>query len=172
MLVRNNRYRRWWAATWRMGATCWFCRDFSACWCGTIGIEGSGCQREGWGLKDTVCWLCGDLSACWCGKIGIEGGGRQRGGWEQRVGFVVTFRFAGAGKSTLKTVVSSWGHECFHMPDVWAKCGGRVYLRRVVEAYPRDVACRSVVSRMVVCAPAGVMLPPWCRDVRWAPINA
>ena len=28
--------------------TCWFCREFSACWCGKIGIEGGGRQREGW----------------------------------------------------------------------------------------------------------------------------
>ena len=54
------------------------------------------------------CWFCGDFSACWCGKINIEVGWSQLGGWTKRVGFVVTFRRVGAGKSTLKLVVSSW----------------------------------------------------------------
>ena len=31
--------------------TCWLCREFSACWCGTIGIEGGGRQREGWAQR-------------------------------------------------------------------------------------------------------------------------
>ena len=38
----------------------------------------------------------------------------------KRVGFVVTFRLAGAGISTLKVVVSSWGYEYPHMPGVRA----------------------------------------------------
>ena len=57
---------------------------------------------------DKTCWFCGDFSACWCGKVGVGGGWSQLGGWTKRVGFVVTFRRVGAGKSTLKLVVSSW----------------------------------------------------------------
>ena len=34
--------------------------------------------------------------------------------------FVATFRLAGAGKSTLKVVVSSWGYEYPQMPGVRA----------------------------------------------------
>ena len=33
---------RWLGPTVRMDKTCWFCSDFSACWCGKIHIEG-GC---------------------------------------------------------------------------------------------------------------------------------
>ena len=58
------------------------------------------------GLKDKTCWFYGDFSAFWCGKIGIEVGGSQLEGWTKRVGFVATFWLAGAGKSTLKLVVS------------------------------------------------------------------
>ena len=58
---------------------------------------------------DKSYWFCGDVSACWCGKVGVEGGGSQLEGWTNRVGFVVTFRLVGAGKTTLKVVVSSWG---------------------------------------------------------------
>ena len=28
--------------------TCWFCGDFSACWCGKVGVVGGGSQLEGW----------------------------------------------------------------------------------------------------------------------------
>ena len=28
--------------TWRMGKTCWFCGDLSACWCGEVAV-GGGC---------------------------------------------------------------------------------------------------------------------------------
>ena len=42
--------------------------------------------------------------AFWCGKIGIEVGWSQLGGWTKRVGFVATFRLAGAGKSVLEVV--------------------------------------------------------------------
>ena len=38
----------------------------------------------------------------------------------KRVGFVVTFRLAGAGKATLKLVVSSWGYEYPQMSGVRA----------------------------------------------------
>ena len=38
----------------------------------------------------------------------------------KRVGFVVTFRLFGAGKSALKVVVSSWGYEYPQMPGVRA----------------------------------------------------
>ena len=31
--------------------TCWFWSGFSACWCGTIGIEGGGRQRGGWAQR-------------------------------------------------------------------------------------------------------------------------
>ena len=62
----------------------------------------------------------GDFSAFWCGKIGIEVGGSQLEGWTKRVGFVATFRLAGAGKSTLKLVVSSWGYEYPQMSGVRA----------------------------------------------------
>ena len=44
----------------------------------------------------------------------------QEGYRIKRVGFVVTFRLVGAGKSTLKVVVSSWGYEYTHMPGVRA----------------------------------------------------
>ena len=37
-----------------------------------------------------------------------------------RVGFVVTFRLAGAGKATSKLIVSSWGYEYPQMPGVRA----------------------------------------------------
>ena len=72
------------------------------------------------GLKDKTCWFYGDFSAFWCGKIGIEVGGSQLGGWTKRVGFVATFRLAGAGKAALKLVVSSWGYEYPQMPGVRA----------------------------------------------------
>ena len=72
------------------------------------------------GLKDKTCWFCSDFSACWCGKIGIEVGWSQLEGWTKRVGFVATFRLAGAGKSTLKVVVSSWGYEYPQMSGVRA----------------------------------------------------
>ena len=72
------------------------------------------------GLKDKTCWFYGDFSAFWCGKIGIEVGGSQLEGWTKRVGFVATFRLAGAGKSTLKLVVSSWGYEYPQMSGVRA----------------------------------------------------
>ena len=72
------------------------------------------------GLKDKTCWFCGDFSAFWCGKIGIEVGGSQLEGWTKRVGFVATFRLAGAGKFTLKLVVSSWGYEYPQMSGVRA----------------------------------------------------
>ena len=58
---------------------------------------------------DTTWWLHGALSLCWCGKALTEGGGHQRGEWTQRVGFVMTFRLAGAEQSVLEMVVSSWG---------------------------------------------------------------
>ena len=64
--------------------------------------------------------FCGDFSAFWCGKIGIEVGGSQLEGWTKRVGFVATFRLAGAGKSALKLVVSSWEYEYPQMPGVRA----------------------------------------------------
>jgi hypothetical protein len=82
--------------------------------------------RESWlldsyfGLKDKTCWFYGDFSAFWCGKIGIEVGGSQLEGWTKRVGFVATFWLAGAGKSTLKVVVSSWGYEYPQMSGVRA----------------------------------------------------
>ena len=38
----------------------------------------------------------------------------------KRVGFVVTFRLAGAGKATSKLIVSSWGYEYPQMPGVRA----------------------------------------------------
>ena len=44
----------------------------------------------------------------------------QEGYRIKRVGFVATFRLAGAGKSTLKVLVSSWGYEYTHMPGVRA----------------------------------------------------
>ena len=68
------------------------------------------------GLKDTTCCWRGDFSACPCGKVGVLVGWNQLCGWTKRVGFVATFRLAGSGKSVLKTVVSSWGHEYPHMP--------------------------------------------------------
>ena len=37
--------------------------------------------------------------------------------------FVATLRLAGAGKSTLKVGLSSWGYECPHMPGVRAGAG-------------------------------------------------
>ena len=37
--------------------------------------------------------------------------------------FVATLRRAGAGKSTLKVGLSSWGYECPHMPGVRAGAG-------------------------------------------------
>ena len=43
-----------------------------------------------------------------------------RGYRTKRVGFVATFRLAGAGKSTLKLVVSSWGYEYPQMSGVRA----------------------------------------------------
>lgn len=42
---------------------------------------------------------------------------------DKHVGFVATFRLAGAGKSTLKVGLSSWGYECPHMPGVRAGAG-------------------------------------------------
>ena len=27
---------------------CWFCGDFSVCWCGKLGVEGGVSQLEGW----------------------------------------------------------------------------------------------------------------------------
>ena len=30
-----------------MDKTCWFCGDFSACWCGKVGVGGGGCRRGG-----------------------------------------------------------------------------------------------------------------------------
>ena len=72
------------------------------------------------GYRPKTCWLCCDFLACWYGKVGIEVGGSQLEGWTKRVGFVVTFRLAGAGKSTLKVVVSSWGYEYPQMPRVRA----------------------------------------------------
>ena len=53
-------------------------------------------------------------------KVGIEVGGSQLEGWTKRVGFVATFWLAGAGKSTLKLVVSSWGYEYPQMSGVRA----------------------------------------------------
>ena len=38
----------------------------------------------------------------------------------KRVGFVVTFRLAGAEKAALKLIVSSWGNEYPQMPGVRA----------------------------------------------------
>ena len=66
--------------------TCWLCGDL--------------------GLKDKTCWFCGDFSALSRGKVGVGDGGSQLEGWTKRVGFVVTFRLAGAGKSVLEVVVS------------------------------------------------------------------
>ena len=44
----------------------------------------------------------------------------QPGYRTKRLGFVVTFRLFGAGKSALKLVVSSWGYEYPQMPGVRA----------------------------------------------------
>ena len=38
----------------------------------------------------------------------------------KRVGFIATFRLAGAEKATLKLIVSSWGYEYPQMPGVRA----------------------------------------------------
>ena len=92
------------------------------------------------GLKDKTCWFCGDFSACWCGKVGIEGGGSQLGGWTKRVGFVATFRLAGAGKATLKVVVSSWGYEYPQMPGVWANNWPGTDTRRQLGSSPRGAS--------------------------------
>ena len=53
-------------------------------------------------------------------KSGVLVGGSQLEGWTKRVGFVVTFRLAGAEKAVFKVLVSSWGHEYPHRPDTRA----------------------------------------------------
>ena len=75
-------------------------------------------------IGKSCCWR-GNFSACWCGKVGIEVGGSQLEGRTKRVGFVATFRRVGAGKATLKVVVSSWGYE-----------------------YPKCPACRRTIGRV------------------------
>jgi len=91
VLVRKNRCWRWLGPTWRMGKACWFCGDFSACWCGKIGVGGpdvlvlwrlfgllmreNRCWRwwvPTWRMGK-ACWFCGGFSACWCGKVEVKG---------------------------------------------------------------------------------------------------
>ena len=54
------------------------------------------------------------------GPSGVLHTGGALGYRTERVGFVATFWLAGAGKSTLKVVVSSWGYEYPQMPGVRA----------------------------------------------------
>ena len=45
-------------STWRMDKTCWFCSDFSACWCGKINIE-------------VGCFIVGTCVAPWSVTVGL-----------------------------------------------------------------------------------------------------
>ena len=44
--------------TWRIGKSCWLCGDFSACWCGKIGIE-------------VGCFIVGTCVAPWSVMVGL-----------------------------------------------------------------------------------------------------
>ena len=95
----------------------WYRPGFVYCKAGVgvpVGLCAGGVTFRGYRTKRV------GFSAFWCGKIGIEVGGSQLEGWTKRVGFVATFRLAGAGKSTLKLVVSSWGYEYPQMSGVRA----------------------------------------------------
>ena len=64
----------------------------------------------------------------------------------KRVGFMVTFRLVGAGKSTLKVVVSSWGHEYPSMPGVRAN-DDQVWALSVRGAVRRGVLAACALRR-------------------------
>ena len=89
------------------------------------------------GLKDKTCWFCSDFSAFWCGKINIEVGGSQLEGWIKRVGFVATFRLAGAGKVGVEGGWFIEGRECPHVPDARANAWPGADTRRQLGSSPR-----------------------------------
>lgn len=77
------------------------------------------------------------------GPSGVLHTGGALGYRTKRVGFVATFRLAGAGKSTLKVVVSSWEYEYPQMPGVWAN-DDQVWLLTF-----RGAVCRGVLAAFV-----------------------